>query len=138
MKFGTFNHQLDAKNRFRIPPTLKIGFDDGAYITKGASGCLYIFTKQEFEAMAEKLSSDDIYDEAKVLKERKFFANAMELEFDAQGRCLLKADFLKYGKIEKDLVSVGVNNRIELWSKERYEEYQKQFDDFNETYGAKK
>ena len=50
---------------------------------------------------------------------------------DKQGRILLPANLREYAGIDKDVVSVGVFKRVEIWSKDRYSE-NSDFDDMDE------
>ena len=52
---------------------------------------------------------------------RFFFAGAATCEIDKQGRALIPQVLRDYAGITKDLVSAGVMNKVEIWSKERWE-----------------
>ena len=52
---------------------------------------------------------------------RYFLAGAASLEVDKQGRILLPAVLREFADITKDAVLVGVGNRVEIWSKDRWE-----------------
>ena len=62
---------------------------------------------------------------------RFFFAGAATCEVDKQGRILLPANLREYAGIDKEVVSVGVYSRVEIWSKDRYLE-NSDFDDMDE------
>ena len=51
---------------------------------------------------------------------RFFFGGACECEVDKQGRILIPANLREYAQIDKDVVSVGVYSRIEIWNKDNY------------------
>lgn len=52
---------------------------------------------------------------------------------DKQGRINIASPLLNYAKLEKECVVIGVSNRIELWSKEIWEQYvEEQEDSFAE------
>ena len=53
---------------------------------------------------------------------RIFLAGASECEIDKQGRILIPANLREFAKLEKEAVLVGVSNRIEIWSKDKWEE----------------
>ena len=54
---------------------------------------------------------------------RRFFSRAMELEFDRQGRVLVPPNLRAEGNLEKDVVIIGLNDRIEMWNKEQWNQY---------------
>jgi MraZ protein len=52
---------------------------------------------------------------------RYLFAHSEESECDAQGRVIVPSRLRSYAAIERNVVSVGLLTRIEIWAKERYE-----------------
>ena len=50
-------------------------------------------------------------------------SGAITLEFDRQGRVNIPAYLNQYANLIKDVVIVGVINRIEIWSKDKWEEF---------------
>ena len=123
MFFGEFNQQIDEKGRVRIPAKLKGNLFD-VTITKGTNGCLFLFPSPIWhETLANKLESVPISDIQIQRSLRMFFSSASELEEDNQGRCLLPRNLREFAKIKKDIVFIGVGNRVELWAKEIYDDY---------------
>lgn len=126
--FGEFSYQIDAKNRFRIPAKLKSILENGAFITKGTNGCLFILGKEKFEQMANRFSDVSLFDQSAMLDLRLFYSGACEAEQDGQGRILMPKNLLEFAGIKKDIIFLGVNDHVELWAKERYEQYSKNYD----------
>ncbi len=54
---------------------------------------------------------------------RLFFSGAMEVETDKQGRVLIPQNLREYAAIEKDVMIIGVSNRVEVWSEPAWREY---------------
>ena len=79
---GTFRHQLDAKNRFRVPTKLKAELGTNFIITKGSGGCLFAFSAEGFEDLYQKVSMLPLFDEEAQKPVRKFLASAFEIEED--------------------------------------------------------
>ena len=48
------------------------------------------------------------------------FANASDVQCDAQGRTLLSASLREYAGIEKNTVIIGVGSYLEIWSEENW------------------
>lgn len=122
---GTYHHQIDEKNRFRIPVKFKKEFSEVTpFVMKGTNRCLFLYSG----AVAEKLffnkfDESDFTDETKSREIRRFTANALWAESDAQGRIPLTDELIKYAGIKKNIVSVGVYNRVEIWSEENWKKY---------------
>ena len=107
MFMGTYEHGLDAKGRVIIPAKLRE--DLGAY------------PMNEWEGFIEKLKELPGTKEARMLQ-RHFLANAAPCELDKQGRALIPAKLREYAGLAKETVFVGVLSKIEIWSKERWDE----------------
>ena len=60
-----------------------------------------------------------------------FFAGACECEVDKQGRILIPNNLREYACIDKDVVSVCVFSRVEIWSKDKWLE-NSDYDDMDE------
>jgi len=116
---GTYNNSIDEKNRMIIPSKYRDGLGLRCVLTKGLDkGCLYIFPMQEWESFTDVLSELPAFDVNSRNLMRHFYANAAECDIDKQGRIIIPQDLREYANIEKDLVTVGFRNKIEVWSKE--------------------
>ena len=123
MLIGTYRHQLDQKMRFRMPAKFKDQLEPGFIVAKGTNGCLFCFSKQEFEKLYEKLASVPMFDTEAQKPIRALLASAFETEEDNQGRILLPQELRTYAKMEKNIVTIGVGNRVEIWLEEKFDEY---------------
>ncbi|MDR0462024.1 MAG: division/cell wall cluster transcriptional repressor MraZ [Christensenellaceae bacterium] len=124
MLFGEYNQQIDEKGRVRIPAKLKAQLCEEVTITKGTNGCLFMFpSKIWHETLATRLSACPISDLAIQRSLRAFFSSASILEEDNQGRCLMPRNLRDFANIKKDIVFIGVGNRVELWARENYDAY---------------
>lgn len=121
MYTGEFNHTVDTKGRLTFPAKFRENLGENFVITKGLDGCLFVFDKEEWQKLTEKLSSLPLTDKGARQFTRFFLAGAVDAEVDKQGRILLPANLRTFAAIEKDAVLIGVGNRAEIWSKERYE-----------------
>ena len=131
MFMGEYNHSIDTKGRLIVPAKFREQLGDKFIITKGLDGCLFVYSKEERQRIEESLKEKPLTskDARKFL--RFFFAGACECEVDKQGRILIPGNLREYAMIEKDIVSVGVFSRVEIWSKERYKD-NSDFDDMDE------
>ena len=121
MLIGTYRHSLDAKKRMRMPSKLKNEIGSNFIITKGTCGNLLVFSKADFDALYVKLTSLPIFDEAVQKPIRKFLSSAFEAEEDSQGRVLLDKELCLSAGIVKNIVFVGVGNRVEIWAEEKWD-----------------
>ena len=131
MLIGTYRHQLDAKNRFRVPTKLKNELGTGFILTKGSAGCLFAFSIAGFKELYEKLSMLPLFDESAQKPVRKFLSSAFETEEDWQSRILLPKELKKFAGIEKNVVFVGAGNRVEIWAEDAWDKTNSDDDDFD-------
>lgn len=128
---GEYYHTLDGKNRFVLPSKLRQIPSKKIFITRGIESCLYLFPKQNWEIIISKLDNLPIQDKNKERAfKRLFFANAIETEIDVGGRILLPQIMCKYAKIKKQIVIIGVRNKIEIWAQEQWLRYRKKAENY--------
>ncbi|GAA0743784.1 division/cell wall cluster transcriptional repressor MraZ [Clostridium oceanicum] len=123
MFIGEYNHSLDKKNRIIIPSKFREELGKQFILTKGLDGCLYVYPRSQWELLQKKLEKLPLTNKNARAFVRFFFSGAHEIELDKQGRTLIPQNLIEYGNIEKDVVSIGVSNRIEIWSREKWDEY---------------
>ncbi len=131
MLMGEYSHSLDAKGRIIIPAKLREQLGDTFVVSKGLEGCLFIFPPAEWEKLSNKIQALPLTDPRGRKFSRYFFSGASELEVDKQGRALLPPNLREEAKLEKDVVLCGVGNRVEIWSKEKWEDIS-HYDDIEE------
>ena len=123
MFIGLYNHTLDAKNRIIIPAKFRERLGPNAVITIGNDGCLSIYTAQEWEKLFQQLSQMNSNSSATRKHVRMLAGSASECEFDNRGRVGLPQHLIQLCNLNKEVVIVGNLTHIEIWSKERWEEY---------------
>ncbi len=111
-------HQLDAKNRMRIPAKLREEIGEGYSVTVGAGGCLYVYSKEQTEEVKASLRNINAYRDKQLKAARFILYNLWEAEEDNQGRILLPENLRKFAKIEKNVVVFKGPNCVEIWSEE--------------------
>jgi len=122
MFFGEFSHTLDSKGRLTIPARFRHDFDDGLIVTRGLDGCLSIYTMKAWADHKDKILQH-LPQESKNGRSymRYLYANADKLAQDKQGRIILPPRLREYAEIESDVVVIGVEDRLEVWSPERWQ-----------------
>ena len=118
-----YSHQLDAKNRMRIPAKLREELGTDYSVTVGSGGCLYVYSKEQTLALKQKLNSINSYKEEHLKAARFVLYNLWEAVEDKQGRILLPENLRNYAKLEKNVVVVKGPNCIEIWSEEVWNAY---------------
>ena len=123
MFIGEYEHSIDLKGRLIMPAKLRDGLGDKFIVTKGLDGCLFAYSKEEWTKLEAKLNSLPLTSKDARMLARAFFAGAIECELDKQGRFLITANLRGFAKIEKDVIITGISTRVEIWSKQKWEEY---------------
>ena len=129
---GEYSHTIDAKGRLIVPSKFREGLGDSFVVTKGFDGCLYAYDMEEWTKLEEKMKNLPMSHKDIRKISRFFLAGATLAEVDKQGRILLPAVLREFAQITKDVVLLGVGNRIEIWSKENWER-EENFDDMDEV-----
>ena len=132
MFIGEYSHSLDNKNRMIIPSKLREGLGNKFIITKGLDGCLYAYPMNEWRILEEKLKTLPLTSKDARAFVRFFFSGASEIEVDKQGRGLIPQNLIEYAGITKEIISIGVLSKVEIWSKTKWEAYNDENIDFNE------
>ena len=120
MFMGEYNHTVDAKGRLIVPSKFREQLGDEFVVTKGLDGCLFVYENTEWKALEEKLHALPLTNANARKFSRFFLAGATTCEVDKQGRILLPAVLREFAKIDKDAVLVGVGSRIEIWSRDNW------------------
>lgn len=132
MFIGEYEHALDSKNRIIVPSKFRDELGSKFIVTKGLDGCLYVYPLSEWEILEQKLKNLPLTSKNARAFVRFFFSGANEIEMDKQGRSLIPQNLVEYAEVKKEIVSIGVSNRVEIWSKEKWEEYNSSNIDFDE------
>ena len=121
MLIGEYEHSLDAKGRLIMPAKLREDIGEKFIITKGLDGCLFAFSLKEWQNFEQKLRTLPISNKDARAFSRFFFAGAIDCEIDKQGRFLISSNLREFAELEKEVVIVGMDSRIEIWSKEKWQ-----------------
>ena len=123
MLSGEYRHNIDLKGRVIIPSKIRYEMGNSIVITRGLDGCLFGYNEKTWENIMQKLSTLP-YTKSDVRKYTRFMTSgAITLEFDKQGRINIPNYLNQYASLEKEVVIVGVIDRIEIWSCDKWEEF---------------
>lgn len=129
MFIGEYKHSLDEKGRVNVPSKYRDKLGEAFILTKGLDGCLFIYPSSEWVIFEQKLKQLPLTNTNARKFVRFFLAGAVECSADKQGRILIPNHLRVYSNIEKDIVFIGMSNRIEVWSNNKWDDYnQEAFD----------
>jgi MraZ protein len=126
MLIGEYHYNLDPKGRLMIPAKFRSRFGLEVIVTKGLENCLFVFPKDEWEKVAEKILKLPLSQANSRAFARLMLAGAYETTIDNQGRILIPEYLREYANLTKKVVIVGLYSRIEVWDEKSWEEYKKQ------------
>lgn len=125
MFIGEYKHTLDEKGRIAIPAKFRKQLAKGAVVTRGLDTSLFLFPKEEWDKLAERLASLPLGQSNSRAFARLMLAGAMDVELDKQGRAVLPEYLREYAGMKKNIILAGLFNRLELWDEVKWEAYKK-------------
>ena len=125
MFMGEYHHTIDEKGRLILPAKFRNELGEKFIITRGldAEKCLYVYSMNDWNRIVSKLNTLPFTKKDARIFVRTFFSGATECEFDRQGRINITSPLVSYADLQKDCVVIGANDRIEIWSKERWDNF---------------
>ena len=115
---GTYQNSIDSKNRMIIPSRYRDQLGGHCMLTRGFDRCLYIYSMEDYEVLVDKIRKLPQSDRDVRKFIREFFSNTEECHLDSQGRILIPQHLRDYAGINKNLVTKGALDKIEIWSTE--------------------
>lgn len=141
MFYGEHDHTIDRKGRLIIPSrfreVMKEHYTERLVATRGLDRCLFLFPEDEWRTQESRFRSLSFTKPEARRFNRIFFSGAAELGCDRQGRVLIPPYLKEYAGIKRDVVVVGVSNRIEVWDKEEWKKFYEQGKDSYEQIAEK-
>ncbi|MCL5411621.1 MAG: division/cell wall cluster transcriptional repressor MraZ [Patescibacteria group bacterium] len=123
MFIGEYQHSIDYKGRLSVPKKFRSQLESGAVVTRGLDGCLFLYTKESWEQLWGKLKELPLTQGDARSFSRYLLSGAVEVSFDQLGRAMVPSYLRDYAQIKNEAMVVGVGDRIELWAKDRWEDY---------------
>ena len=122
MFMGEYHHSIDTKGRIVVPAKIREQLGEEFIVTRGIDSCLFIYTKDEWENLIKNYKNLPNTTNARNFM-RFFLSGASSATFDKQGRLNIPNLLVNYAHLKKDCVIIGVNDRLELWDKENWEQF---------------
>jgi len=139
MFLGTFEHNMDDKNRLIIPAKYReelgntfyitrglencLFLYSTFYITRGLENCLFLYSEKEWNQLVEKLNTLTFTKKDARNFMRFFYSGATTLELDKQGRISIPSYLVEYANITHTCKIIGVGERLEIWAEETWNDF---------------
>ncbi len=123
---GTFDHTLDAKNRLTVPARYRAALAEGVVLamTVDQKPCVGIWRPEQYDAYSQRALEQLPPLSSKLTEmERFFYGSSQDAELDAAGRIMVPSFLGEHAKLKKDVVVVGVGERMELWDRAAWAEH---------------
>ena len=111
---GEYQHTLDTKGRVNFPVKIRECLGERFIVTRGMDNCLFVYSGDEWRGLEDKLRALPMSKSRDI--QRFFFASAVEVEPDKQGRILIPQNLRDYAQLDKDVIIIGVSERAEIWN----------------------
>ncbi|HOO68457.1 MAG TPA: division/cell wall cluster transcriptional repressor MraZ [Bacilli bacterium] len=123
MFMGEYHHSIDDKGRVIMPSKFRYDLGETFVITRGIDSCLFVYPKETWMQLTSKLNELS-FTKKDVRSFQRFFLSAATIcEFDKQGRINITSPLADYAGLTKECVVIGVNDRIEIWSKDNFDKF---------------
>jgi transcriptional regulator MraZ len=123
---GTFDHTLDAKNRLTVPVRYRAALAEGVVLAMPVDlkPCVGVWHPEEYESYSRRALAELPALSSRLSElERFFYGNSQDADLDAAGRIMVPGFLSKHAHLQKEVVVVGAGDRLELWSKDRWDEH---------------
>jgi MraZ protein len=123
---GTFDHTLDAKNRLTVPARYRAALSEGVVLAMPVDlkPCVGVWRGEEYESYTRRALAELPPLSPRLTElERFFYGSSHDAELDAAGRIMVPAFLGQHAGLARDVVVVGVGDRLELWDKRAWDEH---------------
>lgn len=125
MFIGEFLHSIDEKGRLAVPIKFRADLTGGTIVTKGLDGCLFLYTRSEWDKWVQKMKNMPISQSNARALSRLMLGGAIDLIPDKQGRINLPKYLMTYAGIKNNVIVIGLYDRLEIWDAKTWQEYKK-------------
>jgi MraZ protein len=138
---GSFEHTVDTKGRVSVPSKFRDiiadRYDGRLVLAMDYDKCLTVYPLEEWEKLEEKIKMLPMMKQEVKDFMRFFFSSATECELDKQGRILIPPPHREHATIAKNVVLIGIIDKIEIWDSGAWEaRHSQNGDKINETLAA--
>jgi MraZ protein len=124
---GQHRYQLDTKGRIALPAKFREAFGQGVFLTLGQDGCLFAYPIDEWQRRSAEVRGRPLSGQEARAYARMFFGSAEPAELDSQGRLVIPQRLRSLVSLGREVVVVGVSERLEIWASEAWERYEQAY-----------
>lgn len=126
---------IDSKGRILIPKKKRDRLGSGFVMTLGDVGCICAYPKSQWMKIIREIMSYNPINQGRQQYSRLVLGMADDdLDFDPQGRVVVPARMRKLADIESDVLTIGCGDRLEIWGRQQWVEYNK----YTKEYGKQR
>lgn len=127
---GEYRHSLDEKGRITIPAKFRRFFEDGVVVVRGLDECLWVYPRQEWQGVSEKLAKLRSNNPQARAHNRVLFSAMHEQDkLDGQGRVAIPPKLRRHASLAREAVIVGLPGRMEIWDAGNWQAYLDKYED---------
>ena len=120
---------LDDKSRLILPAKfrkyIKPEADNKLILTRGMDECLLVYPQDEWEKVKIGLTRYNQFNSEQRFFIREFLNYVNECELDSQNRIVIPAQLMHFAKLKKEVVVIGLLDKMEIWDPKIKEKYEK-------------
>jgi len=123
---GRFEHTIDEKGRLSIPSKFRellSARGENELVLTDFDSCLTAYPKDEWRVLEEKMKQLSMIQKDVRNFLRLFYSSATEVPLDPQGRILIPPQMRERARLDREVVLLGLLNKIEIWDKESWEDF---------------
>ena len=123
MFMGEYHHSIDEKGRIIIPSKFRSELGESFVVTRGLENCLFVYSLVEWTKIVDRLKKLPFTKKDARNFTRFFLSGATITELDKQGRANINQPLIDFANLEKECIIIGVNDRLEIWSKDSWDNF---------------
>lgn len=137
MLLGRYPRNLDYKGRIAIPKRFRDELKATCILTRGLDGCLFLYPQSQWQSLGSRLESLPLTASDARSFSRYIFSSAVEVSFDKLGRITVPDHLISFAGLKKEVLVLGVSNRLEIWAEKNWEIYNKKVEAKSEDIAEK-
>ena len=118
---GMSVHSVDAKGRIVLPQRFREALGEEFYVTNGFSNNIQIMSVEEFNRLKDQIR--ELPAKSAMALQYVLLSAATLVSPNSQGRIQLPQKLREDSAIEGEAVVVGMDTRIEVWNKARFDQF---------------